>query len=118
VGQAFNLRVDLKDGRKKRGFSWSQYTDYQWSDEGDSEVLIILFGLRIVTVRGFHLDSLAREIDEGKLKTFEELMATEVRELQSNPDDDPVVTAVEFYPPFEDIIKTLKGEEDEAGNAR
>jgi hypothetical protein len=117
-GQAFSLRADFKDGRKKRGTAWSHFSDYEWTDEGDRERLIVIFGTRILTIEGFNLLALVREIDEGKLKTFEELASAEARELQFNPDEEAVVVSVDVFPKFEDIVREIKGEDDEPGFAR
>src|ERR1700674_1776793 len=68
-GQAFTLRIDYKDGRKKRGTACSHFSDYEWTDEGEKEKLVILFGTRVVTIEGYNLLVLVREIDEGKLKS-------------------------------------------------
>ena len=48
-GQAFTLRADYKDGRRKRGTAWSHFSDYEWTDDGDREKLVVLFGTRMVT---------------------------------------------------------------------
>ena len=62
---------------------------------------------------------LVREIDEGKLKTFEELVSAEVRELHQNPDEDAVVASVEIFPAFKDLVREIKGEDEhESGFAR
>jgi hypothetical protein len=116
--QAFTLRADFKDGRKKRGTAWSHFSDYEWNDEGDIETLTIIFGDRIVTMRGFNLLVLVREIDEGKLKTFEELVSAEAKMLRENPDDEAVVVNVEIFPEFKELVQEIKGErEHEAGHA-
>ena len=109
--QAFCLRADSKDGRKKRATAWSHFSDYEWEDTGDREILTIIFGTRIVTIEGYNLMVLVREIDEGKLKTFEELVSAEVQELLHAPDDDAVVKSVEIYPTFKSVIEEIKGEE-------
>jgi hypothetical protein len=117
--QAFSLRADFKDGRKKRGTAWSHFSDYEWSDEGDKEKLVILFGTRVVTIEGFNLMVLVREIDEGRLKTFEELVSSEALRLQAAPDAGAVVVSVYVFPKFEDLVKEIKGEteEHETGHA-
>src|SRR5580658_2698140 len=83
--QAFVLRGDYKDGRKKRGTGWSHFSDYEWEDLGDRERLTILFGSRIVTVEGHKLDVLYTAIDQGRLETFEELTSPEAQLLLQNP---------------------------------
>lgn len=113
-GQSFCLRADAKDGRKKRATAWSFFSDYEWEDIGDRERLTVIFGTRIVTIEGHKLEILYREIDEGKLKTFEELTSREVQRLLADPDGDVVVTSVDIYPKFNDLIREIKGEERDA----
>jgi len=110
-GQAFSLRVDFRDGRKKRGTAWSHWSDYEWNDEGEKETLTVIFGDRIVTIHGFNLMVLVREIDEGKLKTFEELVSAEVRMLLEHPDDGAIVVSVDVFPAFEDLVREIKGDD-------
>jgi hypothetical protein len=109
--QAFCLRADFKDGRKRRATAWSHFSDYEWSDEGDRETLTIIFGMRIVTIEGHRLNVFVRAIDEGKLKTFEELISAEALALQQNPDEEPIVMSVDIYPTFKNLIEEIKGEE-------
>jgi hypothetical protein len=116
-GQAFCLRADFKDGRKKRAIAWSHFSDYEWEDLGVRERLTILFGNRIVTIEGHKLDMLYREIDEGKLKTFEELMSPAVQALMANPDNDVVVLSVDVYPSMRDLIAEIKEEREGRDNA-
>jgi hypothetical protein len=112
--QAFLLRGDYKDGRKKRGTAWARFSDYEWEDLGDRERLTILFGDRIVTIEGFKLKVLYTAIDKGKLESFEELMSPEVLMLAQDPDSDVIVTSLDIYPTFADLVKEIKGEDKDA----
>jgi len=113
--QAFSLRTDYKTGRKKRSIAWSHFSDYEWEDLGDRERLTVIFGDRILTIEGYKLDVLIREIDAGKLKTFEELTTPEVQTLLNDPDEDAVVTSVDIYPSVAEIVREIKGENDDHG---
>jgi len=46
AAQAFNLHVERRDGRRSEGFAWSYYSNYQWTDKGSHEHLVVLFGMR------------------------------------------------------------------------
>jgi hypothetical protein len=116
-GQAFCLRADYKDGLKKRATTWTYFSDYEWENLGDRERLTILFGSRIVTIEGHKLDLLYREIDEGRLKTFEELTSREAQLLSANPDGDVEVISFEVYPTMKDLIAEIKQEREGARNA-
>jgi hypothetical protein len=112
--QAFNLHVERRDGRRAEGFAWSLYAGYQWTDEGDHERLIVVFGARAVEIEGHHLDALVREIREGQLNSIRELASGKAMLLvQANPDNDPVITSVKSYPEFDEILKEIKKGEDE-----
>lgn len=112
--QAFLLRGDYKDGRKKRGTAWSRFSDYEWEDLGDRERLTILFGDRVVTVEGYKLNLLCTAIDKGKLESFEELMSPEIQTLLQDPDSDVIVTSLDIHPTFADLVKEIKGEDKDA----
>jgi hypothetical protein len=112
--QAFSLRADYKDGRRKRGIAWSRYSDYEWEDLGDHERLVVIFEDRILTLEGHNLDLLARQIDEGKLKTFEEEITARVVQARNDPSHiEPVVISVDFYPKIADIVTQIKGGEED-----
>jgi hypothetical protein len=111
--QAFSLRTDFRDGRRKRGMSWSHYSDYEWLDWGDHETLEVLFGEKILTVQGHNLKVLYRLIDEGKLKAFEEELNARVKQLRDNPpENEALVTSIEIYPDFEQLKQQIRGEEN------
>lgn len=120
TAQAFNLHIERRDGRRSEGFAWSHYVGYQWTDEGDHERLIVVFGARAVEIEGRNLGVLVAEIREGQLNGIRELATGQNRLLeQTNPDNEPIISSVKTYPDFEDILKEIKGEEDEheAGHA-
>jgi hypothetical protein len=112
--QAFLLRGDYKDGRKKRGTAWSHFSDYEWEDLGDRERLTILFGGRIVTVEGHKLRVLYTAIDQGRLESFEEVISPEAQLLLNDPESDVIVTSLDIYPAFADLIKEIKGDDKDA----
>lgn len=112
AAQAFNFHVERRDGRHSEGFGWSHYVGYRWSDDGDREKLVVLFGTRAVEIEGHNLGALVTEIREGQLNGVRELASSAATLRQANGDMDPVIMAVKTYPDFEEILKELKGEEE------
>jgi len=113
TAQAFNLHIERRDGRHSEGFAWSHYVGYQWSDEGDYEKLVVVFGMRAVEIEGHHLKALVDEIREGQLNGIKELASGQAKLLEhNNPDNEPVITSVKTYPKLEDILKEIKGEDE------
>jgi hypothetical protein len=114
TAQAFNLHVEQRDGRCAEGFAWSHYVGYKWTDEGEHERLIVIFGMRALEVLGEDLDVLVAEIREGKLNSIYELASGRAQLLkQANPDKQPIITSVKSYPDFDDILREIKGEEED-----
>lgn len=114
TAQAFNLQVEWRDGRRKEGFAWSHYAGYKWTDDGHAERLVVIFGGRAVEIEGHNLGVLITEIREGQLNSIRELASGQGRLLQNaNPDNQPIITGVKAYPDFEEILKEIKGEEDD-----
>lgn len=110
--QAFNLHVERRDGRHSEGFGWSHYVGYRWTDEGDRERLVVLFGTRAVEIEGHHLGVLVNEIREGQLSSIRELASRQVTLLEhGSNDNEPVIASVKLYPDFEEVLKEIKGEE-------
>ena len=56
-----------KTGARAEGFAWSHYAGYQWTDEGERERLVVIFGGRAVEIEGHNLGVLITEIREGQL---------------------------------------------------
>ena len=110
TAQAFNFHVERRDGRHSEGFGWSHYVGYRWTDEGDRERLVVLFGTRAVEIEGYNLGALVNEIREGQLNGVRELASSAATLRQANGDTDPVIVGVRIYPNFEEILKELKGE--------
>ena len=112
AAQSFNLHVEHKDGRRSEGFAWSHYTGYRWTDEGSLERLVLLFGARAVEIEGQNLGPLVGEIRQGQLNGIRELAGAQALMLaQNNADDQPIIQAIREYPDFDEIFKTIKGEE-------
>jgi hypothetical protein len=119
TAQAFNLHVERRDGRRSEGFAWSHYAGYEWTDLGDRERLVVVFGMRAIEIEGHNLGALIEQIREGKLNSVRELASARAALLeQANPDNQPVILSVKSYPDFDDILKAIKGEEEhETGHA-
>ena len=114
TAQALGLHVEWREGRFSEGFSWAHYSGYRWSDEGDHEKLVVGFGARAVEIEGHNLGVLVSEIREGRLNCIRELSNPQCALLrQSNPDNEPITTRVKAYPDFEEVLRVLKGEEDD-----
>src|SRR5271170_336296 len=64
--EAFSLEVKFKDGRRKQVFPWALYAGHEWTDEGGMECLTVLFGIRVLIVKGYNFDSLNRDLCLGK----------------------------------------------------
>src|ERR1019366_3316206 len=111
AAQAFNLHVERRDGRHAEGFAWSHYVGYQWTDEGDRERLIVIFGARAIEIEGHHLNILTSQIREGQLSGIRELVSRQATLLEhDNPTEQPIIASVRSYPDFEEILKEIKGE--------
>jgi hypothetical protein len=114
TAQAFNLHVERRDGTEAEGVGWSHYFTYKWSDEGDYERLAIIFGARAIEIEGRNLGPLVDEIREGKLNGVKELISRQATLLEhDNPNNDPIISSARFYPDFEEILKDIKGEQDD-----
>ena len=114
TAQAFNLHVERKDGRRTEGFAWSHYSGYQWTDEGEHERLVVIFGSRAVEIEGHNLGVLVTEIREGQLNSIRELASRQATLLaHEKPEDGPIISSVKSYPDFEQILRDIKGEDDD-----
>jgi hypothetical protein len=112
TAQAFTLTVAFKDGRRARGFAMSHYSDYEWTDEGEAEKLVILFGDRALTVEGELLEGVVSLLQEGRLTHLQEMTHREVQSLkQHNPDRKPIVTRATVEPDLQLILGAIRGEE-------
>jgi hypothetical protein len=108
--QAFNLHVERRDGRHAEGFPWSYYSGYQWTDEGKSERLVVMFGERAVEIEGHNLSVLVGEIRDGQLSLIRELSTAQATLKQAGAEKEPIITSVRSYPDFEEILNEIKGE--------
>jgi len=119
TAQAFNLHVERRDGRRTEGFAWSHYAGYQWTDDGDHERLVVIFGMRAVEIEGHNLGVLVNEIRDGQLNSIRELASRQVQLLrQGNPDNQPVIESVKLYPDFEEVLREIKGEDKRESKTR
>jgi hypothetical protein len=120
TAQAFTLHVEWKDGRHTEGFAWAHYSGYRWLDIGDCEKLLLIFGPRALEIEGHNLGVLVTEIRDGQLNSIREMPTVQQKLLgQSNEENQPIISAVRAYPDIEDILKQIKGDDDdEVGFAR
>jgi len=115
---AFSLEVVFKDGRRARGFAMSGYSDYEWTDGGETEQLVLLFGMRAVLIEGELLGDVVALFKEGRLNQIQEMTHREVQQLrQHNPERKPIITRVTVEPDMQLILSAIRGEEDETRNA-
>jgi hypothetical protein len=114
TAQAFNLHVERKDGLKAEGFPWALYGGYEWNDNGDRESLTVLFGNRAIEIEGHNLGLLVDQIREGHLNGIRELVSRKATLLeQENHEGEPIIMSVKSYPDFSQILREIKGEEDD-----
>lgn len=114
TAQALNLRVDWIDGRRSEGFSWQRYAGFEWEDGGDEERLTIHFDPRFVEIFGRNLAALIDDIAEARLNRVRELPGAQRKQLeQLNPDNEPIIRAINVFPKFSALLEEVKGEHDE-----
>jgi len=114
TAQALNLRVDWIDGRRSEGFSWHRYAGFEWEDVGEEEHLTIHFDPRFVEIFGRNLGALIDDIAEGRLNRVRELPGAQRKQLeQHNPENEPIIRAINVYPRFQALLQEIKGEENE-----
>lgn len=112
--QSFALHVERRDGKSAEGFSWSHYAGHHWTKGESNEKLVVLFGERAVEVEGHNLGVLVEGIRDGQLNGIRELSSGQAMLLrQANPDNEPIIESVKTYPEFEEILKEIKGENDD-----
>jgi hypothetical protein len=119
TAQAFNLHIEKRDGKHSEGFGWSHYVGYRWTDEGEYERLVVLFGSRAVEIEGHNLKALVDQIREGQLNGVRELITAQAELKRANAESEPVISSVKTYPDFEELLKEIKGgDEHDTGFAR
>jgi hypothetical protein len=117
TAQAFNLHVELRDGRRAEGFAWAHYAGYRWDDEGEHEKLILLFGTRALEIEGHNLMVLVEDIRECQLNGIKEMVSAQAELKHANASEDPVISNIRMYPDFDDLLKEIKGDDRETGHA-
>lgn len=116
--EAFSLEVKFKDGRRKQTFPWALYGGHEWSDEGGMECLTVLFGLRVLILRGYNFETLNRDLNLGKLTSIRQHNSHQVQLLRhENAESVPVIVEIEAYPNYRQIVAEMKGEEYDAGKS-
>jgi hypothetical protein len=117
--QAFALSVVFKDHRRRQTFPWSMYGGHEWTDDGEIETIAVLFGERGCVVRGYRFATLDRDLSLGKRASIREHTKAQVESMLASEGDEPIILAVETFPPFPELLASLKGEEQhENGHAR
>lgn len=112
--QSFTLHIERRDGRSAEGFSWAHYVGHHWTQDDGGEKLTVLFNERAVEIQGHNLRALVDGVRDGQLNGIRELPSSKVALLrQSNPDDEPIIESVRCYPEFDEILKEIKGENDD-----
>ena len=114
AAQAFNLHIEHLDGRVSEGLAWSLYAGYRWTDDDDHETLVLVFGPRAVEITGLNLRGLVAKIREGQLTSVRELPTSQRKQLeQMNPDNQAIIASIKTFPDFDEVLKEIKGEQDE-----
>jgi hypothetical protein len=110
---AFALEVIFKDGRRRQNFPWALYGGHEFSDENGMECLMVLFGQRVLIMRGYHFESLNRDLALGKRSSIRQHNSHQVQMLRTeNAEDVPIVVELETYPDYLRIVAEMKGEEE------
>jgi hypothetical protein len=69
-----------------------------------------------VEIEGHNLKVLVEGIRDGQLNGIRELAAAQAALLrQANPDNEPIIDSVKCYPEFDELLKEIKGENDDKG---
>jgi hypothetical protein len=114
TAQAFNLHIEHLDGRVSEGFAWSHYAGYRWTDDGEHETLVLVFGPRAVEITGLNLRSLVAKVRDGQLNSIRELPTSQRKQLeQMNPDNQAIIASIRTFPDFDEVLREIKGEQDE-----
>lgn len=111
-GQAFALSVVFKDGRKRQTFPWSMYGGHEWTDDGEMERLTAMFGERGLTVHGYRLGELDRDMTLGKRAGIRQHTSKQVDAMLHEDGTEPVIAEIEAFPSFQDMVTVLKGEHE------
>jgi hypothetical protein len=115
---AFSLEVKFKDGRHKQTFPWALYGGHEWTDEDGMECLTVLFGMRVLIIRGYHFESLNRDLSLGKLTSLRQHNGHQVELLKSqNAENLPVIVEIEAYPNYRQMVAEIKGDEHDTGKS-
>lgn len=109
--QAFALSVVFKDRRRRQSFPWSMYGGHEWTDDGDIETIAVLFGERGFIVRGYRFAALDRDLSLGKRASIREHTKAQVDSMLAEEGEEPIILSVETFPPFPELLASLKGEE-------
>lgn len=110
---AFSLEVKFKDGRRKQTFPWALYAGHEWTDEEGMECLTVLFGMRVLIIRGYNFELLNRDLAMGKLTSIRQHNSHQVQLLTNeNAENIPVIVEVEAYPNYRQIVAELKGDNE------
>jgi len=79
--EAFSLEVKFKDGRRKQTFPWVHYGGHEWTDEDGMECLTVLFGMRVLIIRGYNFEALHRDLNLGKVTSIRQHNSHQVQLL-------------------------------------
>jgi hypothetical protein len=111
--EAFSLEVKFKDGRRKQAFPWHLYAGHEWTDEDGMECLTVLFGLRVLIVRGYNFASLHRDMTLGKVTSIRQHNSHQVQLLTNeNAENIPVIVEIEAFPNYRRLVADIKGEDE------
>jgi hypothetical protein len=74
---------------------------------------VVIFGTRAVEIEGHNLGALVAEIREGQLNGIKELTTAQATLKQANAENEPIINSVKTYPDFAEILRDIKGEDDD-----
>jgi hypothetical protein len=110
--QSFSLSVAWKNPRRRQSFPWSMYGGHEWTDDGDMETIAMLFGEGGCIVRGYRFAVLDHDLSLGKCSSIREHTKAQVESMLAAEADEPIIVSIETFPPFPELVASIKGEEE------
>jgi hypothetical protein len=88
------------------------YGGHEWTDDGEMEAIAILFGERGCIVRGYRFAVLDHDLSLGKRASIREHTKSQVESILAEEGDEPIIVSIETFPPFPELVASIKGEEE------
>jgi hypothetical protein len=117
--QAFALSLRSKDGRFVQGFPWFRFDGFDFHNDGREEQLDMVFGERVVEIRGFYLSRLVDRMAEGQLKIVQQHDVKEIEDLRRENADlprgqhKPMILSIDVTPPLSKTVSEIREDSDD-----